>query len=145
MENAKAGYDRMRTYVACDPKHSGMFISRTRGVNDYQNHLNAIPAQVIETWRNEDIVSTMHGSGRVPKSSQSFGTSIVEVCIGEPSFARNAACGQVMDGRFGTIALRLLILNPRSSNAQFVSSLNSGPELRAKEVSRWSCHRSCRT
>ena len=56
-ENAKAGYDRMHTYVTCDPEHSAMFLARTRGEVDYHNHLNEIPTQVIETSRNQDIVS----------------------------------------------------------------------------------------
>ena len=56
-ENAKDGYDNMRTYVTCDPDHSGMFLPRTRGEVDYQNHLNVITTQVIETWRNQEIVS----------------------------------------------------------------------------------------
>ena len=34
-----------------------MFLARTRGEVDYQHYLNALPAQVIEIWRNQDIVS----------------------------------------------------------------------------------------
>ena len=34
-----------------------MFLTRTRGEVDYQHYLNAITTQVIETWRNQNIVS----------------------------------------------------------------------------------------
>ena len=47
----------MRTYVTCDPDHSGMFLARTRGEVDYQTHLNATKTKVIEIWRKEDMVS----------------------------------------------------------------------------------------
>ena len=56
-ESTKACYDRMRTYVACDPDQSGIFLARTRGEVNYQTHLDALTPQAKEAWRGQDIVS----------------------------------------------------------------------------------------
>jgi hypothetical protein len=54
---AQSGFDRLKTYIPCNPDRSGMFLVRTRGEVDYLEHLDAIDPNVIEGWRGQNIVS----------------------------------------------------------------------------------------